>query len=116
VADRRRGAIPPHDDARRPPHVGGYDKRGTAGWVTDSTGYRYTAQDPQTNHSWPAMAHVFSDLAVRAAAQAGFGDFVADACLINRYVPGARFLLAIACTARPKRERPASLDESDRVR
>ena len=33
------------------------------------------------------------DLAARAAAAAGFEDFVPDACLVNRYSPGSRLTL-----------------------
>jgi alkylated DNA repair protein (DNA oxidative demethylase) len=33
------------------------------------------------------------ELAVQAAADAGFADFAPDACLINRYVPGAKMSL-----------------------
>jgi alkylated DNA repair dioxygenase AlkB len=40
---------------------------GHAGCVTDRTGYRYTARDPETDRPWPAMPEVFSDLAARAA-------------------------------------------------
>jgi alkylated DNA repair dioxygenase AlkB len=32
-------------------------------------------------------------LATLAATEAGYPDFVPDACLINRYAPGARFSL-----------------------
>jgi DNA oxidative demethylase len=66
---------------------------GAAGWVTDRTGYRYTARDPESDQPWPAMPDVFNDLATRAAAEAGFDGFVPDACLINRYSPGARLTL-----------------------
>jgi DNA oxidative demethylase len=66
---------------------------GEAGWLSDSSGYRYDAIDPQTNRRWPAMPLVFADLAERAAREAGFGHFVPDACLINRYEPGARLSL-----------------------
>ena len=66
---------------------------GTVGWVTDRTGYRYDPHDPQTGRPWPAMPDVFADLAARAAARAGFDGFVPDACLINRYEPGARLSL-----------------------
>ena len=62
---------------------------GRLGWVTDAGGYRYTAEDPQTGEAWPAMPGIVNDLAVAAAGEAGFG-FTPDACLINRYVPGAR--------------------------
>jgi alkylated DNA repair protein (DNA oxidative demethylase) len=66
---------------------------GAAGWVTDKTGYRYDAIDPLSGHRWPAMPAEFADLAAAAAAQAGFGSFSPDACLINRYEPGARLSL-----------------------
>ena len=66
---------------------------GCLGWVTDRSGYRYDAIDPQTNKAWPAMPHVFLLLARRAAGRAGFGEFAPDACLINRYEPGARMSL-----------------------
>src|SRR3546814_15951080 len=35
----------------------------------------------------------FKRLAAAAAAEAGFDGFVPDACLVNRYVPGARLSL-----------------------
>ena len=66
---------------------------GIAGWVTDESGYRYTGHDPESGHLWPAMPEVLADLATRAAARAGFAGFVPDACLINRYEPGARLTL-----------------------
>jgi len=66
---------------------------GTAGWVTDRTGYRYDGIDPDTGAKWPAMPDTFRKLASEAAAEAGFGDFSPDACLINRYEPGARMSL-----------------------
>jgi DNA oxidative demethylase len=66
---------------------------GEVGWVSDRRGYRYTTHDPQTDRPWPPMPAVFSDLAMRAAYAAGFEDFKPDACLINRYAPGARLTL-----------------------
>jgi alkylated DNA repair protein (DNA oxidative demethylase) len=39
------------------------------------------------------MPEIFRDLARRAAEAAGFADFTPDACLINRYEPGARLSL-----------------------
>jgi alkylated DNA repair protein (DNA oxidative demethylase) len=66
---------------------------GSAGWVTDRTGYRYDAEDPQTGRAWPAMPESFAELATQAAARAGFQGFLPDACLINRYEPGARLSL-----------------------
>ena len=66
---------------------------GTYGWVTDRTGYRYDRVDPASGVNWPAMPEAFSTLAARAAAAAGFEGFAADACLVNRYEPGARLTL-----------------------
>jgi DNA oxidative demethylase len=66
---------------------------GGFGWVTDRTGYRYDANDPETGGRWPAMPPSFRELAGQAAARAGFGGFSPDACLINRYRPGARMSL-----------------------
>jgi DNA oxidative demethylase len=66
---------------------------GAAGWVTDRTGYRYDDCDPGSGLPWPAMPFAFRHLATAAATAAGFPDFVPDACLINRYQPGARLSL-----------------------
>jgi DNA oxidative demethylase len=66
---------------------------GPLGWVTDRTGYRYDARDPLAAKPWPAMPRSFRELAAQAADQAGFGRFAPDACLINRYQPGARMSL-----------------------
>lgn len=66
---------------------------GSWGWVTDRTGYRYDSKDPATEHPWPRMPESFLRLAGRAAAAAGFTGFVPDACLVNRYGPGARLTL-----------------------
>lgn len=66
---------------------------GRLGWVTDLTGYRYDEIDPETGLQWPAMPPVFARLAAGAAREAGFPLFLPDACLINRYEPGARLSL-----------------------
>ena len=66
---------------------------GDAGWVTDRTGYRYDGTDPDSGAKWPAMPSAFRELAREAATEAGFGGFSPDACLINRYEPGARMSL-----------------------
>jgi alkylated DNA repair protein (DNA oxidative demethylase) len=66
---------------------------GSVGWVADRNGYRYDAHDPVSGLAWPAMPAVFLDVAKRAAACAGFENFVPDACLINRYEPGTRLSL-----------------------
>jgi len=66
---------------------------GSLGWVTDRTGYRYDPVDPESGDNWPRMPDPFLSLAKDAAAQAGFSEFVPDACLINRYEPGTRLSL-----------------------
>jgi DNA oxidative demethylase len=66
---------------------------GALGWVSDRRGYRYTTHDPLSGELWPPMPAVFAALAQRAATAAGFDGFIPDACLINRYVPGARLTL-----------------------
>lgn len=66
---------------------------GELGWVADRTGYRYAPVDPLSETPWPAMPQVFRELALAAAAAGGFAAFQPDACLINRYEPGARLSL-----------------------
>lgn len=66
---------------------------GPLGWVSDKTGYRYQAVDPDTGARWPEMPEAFLELAESAAAEAGFPNFSPDACLINRYEPGAKLSL-----------------------
>jgi len=63
---------------------------GRLGWVSDHTGYRYDSLDPGTGAPWPAIPTVFLDVARRSAAEGGFADYDPDACLINRYSPGAK--------------------------
>ncbi len=67
---------------------------GSLGWVTDRTGYRYDEIDPEVGRPWPAMPTAFRELAVTAAEEAGFPNFVPDACpaLIGTG-PGARLSL-----------------------
>jgi alkylated DNA repair protein (DNA oxidative demethylase) len=66
---------------------------GRLGWVSDRRGYRYDPTDPLTGQAWPAMPAVFASLALNAAAAAGYDGFAPEACLINRYEPGARLTL-----------------------
>lgn len=66
---------------------------GRVGWVSDRTGYRYDRADPDTGAPWPGMPGTFLDLAQRAAAEAGFSGYDPDACLINRYLAGAKLSL-----------------------
>ena len=66
---------------------------GTFGWCSDRRGYRYDRVDPQSGTPWPELPPVFLQLAAGAAGEAGFHGYVPDACLVNRYAPGARLSL-----------------------
>jgi alkylated DNA repair protein (DNA oxidative demethylase) len=66
---------------------------GRTGWVSDRAGYRYQSIDPCSGRRWPAMPCSWSKLAASAATRAGFTRFEPDACLVNRYEPGARLSL-----------------------
>ena len=66
---------------------------GGFGWVSDRTGYRYDGTDPDSGKPWPEMPPVFRELAGQAAGQGGFAGFRPEACLVNRYEPGARLSL-----------------------
>lgn len=63
---------------------------GALGWVADRRGYRYDPVDPASGRRWPALPDAMGTLARDAAARAGYANFVPDACLLNRYAPGAR--------------------------
>jgi DNA oxidative demethylase len=62
---------------------------GALGWVSDRSGYRYSECDPESGRPWPPLPAAFRELATSVAARAGFPRFEPDACLVNRYVPGA---------------------------
>ena len=66
---------------------------GQFGWISDESGYRYETADPLTGAAWPALPLPFLNVATAAAAAAGFAAFYPDACLINRYEPGARLTM-----------------------
>ena len=66
---------------------------GALGWVSDASGYRYSAYDPRSGKPWPVMPGCCLDLAQRAAAQAGYPQFQPNACLVNEYVPSAKLSL-----------------------
>jgi alkylated DNA repair protein (DNA oxidative demethylase) len=66
---------------------------GALGWVTDRTGYRYDRIDPESGGPWPAMPASFLRVAQTAAAEAGFSNFLPDACLLNGYEAGAKLSL-----------------------
>jgi alkylated DNA repair protein (DNA oxidative demethylase) len=63
---------------------------GPLGWVSDRSGYRYDGRDPLSGNRWPPMPDEFRELALDAAARAGFPKFLPDACLVNRYSPDSR--------------------------
>jgi len=66
---------------------------GSLGWVSDRHGYRYDARDPLSGRPWPPMPPAFLEVARTAAQAGGFPGFSPDACLLNRYEPGARLTL-----------------------
>lgn len=66
---------------------------GGLGWTTDARGYRYAPIDPLSGQPWPAMPQAFAALCQQASTAAGYSDFQPDACLINRYLPGAKLSL-----------------------
>jgi alkylated DNA repair protein (DNA oxidative demethylase) len=63
---------------------------GRLGWVSDRRGYRYDPVDPESGRLWPEMPEAFVSLARAAADRAGYPGFTPDACLMNRYAPGAK--------------------------
>ncbi len=66
---------------------------GDFGWVTDRRGYRYQRIDPLSGAAWPSLPPVMLSLATTAADAGGYRHFQPDACLVNRYEPGARLTL-----------------------
>jgi alkylated DNA repair protein (DNA oxidative demethylase) len=66
---------------------------GRRGWVSDESGYRYSPVDPASGRSWPPLPPELAALAARGAELAGYPAFAPDACLVNRYEPGARLTL-----------------------
>ncbi|MGG7444823.1 DNA oxidative demethylase AlkB [Kosakonia oryzendophytica] len=66
---------------------------GALGWTTDQHGYLYAPVDPQTRRPWPEIPEAFLALCQQASVAAGYPDFRPDACLINRYAPGAKLSL-----------------------
>jgi alkylated DNA repair protein (DNA oxidative demethylase) len=66
---------------------------GPLGWVSNPRGYRYDPVDPLSDKTWPPMPEIFQRLAASAAAEVGFANYRPEACLINRYEPGAKLSL-----------------------
>ena len=63
---------------------------GRLGWTTDHDGYRYTPADPLSGG--PGHAAGLRRPGTRGR-RGGFAGFEPDACLLNRYEPGARMSL-----------------------
>lgn len=59
---------------------------GSLSWVTDAHGYRYEPTHPLTGDPWPPMPAILPAL----WAELADAQVPADACLVNRYRPGAR--------------------------
>lgn len=66
---------------------------GDYGWISDRRGYRYSKTDPVTGSPWPKMPEVLKEIAQQCALEAGYENYNPDACLINRYEPGAKMSL-----------------------
>lgn len=66
---------------------------GSLGWTSSRSGYSYATDDPLTGKPWPDIPPAFRRLCDAAAKAAGYDDFQPDACLINRYAPGAKLSL-----------------------
>ncbi len=66
---------------------------GALGWTTDRHGYCYAVRDPLTDKPRPALPLSFASVCRQAAIAAGYASFQPDACLINRYAPGAKLSL-----------------------
>ena len=67
---------------------------GNAGWVTDRSGYRYDAHRSRYRQAVAGdAAGRFANWRAARGRQRGFDGFAPDACLINRYEPGARMSL-----------------------
>ena len=60
---------------------------GDLGWVSDAAGgYRYQATHPESGSPWPPMPA----LVLRAWQDLAPGAPMAEACLVNHYLPDAR--------------------------
>jgi len=82
---------------------------GALGWISDAQGYRYSPIDPLSAEPWPALPGMLAALGREAARAAGYADFDADACLINRYRPGSRLSLHQDRNERDRRQPVVSI-------
>ena len=91
--DHRDIPVPAHGHAGRLYDVRRHDqlRRGRMGHRSDGLSLRpYRSRD---GHPWPPMPDCFLDLAVPRRPKPAIREFRPDACLINRYEPGARLSL-----------------------
>lgn len=92
-------AVSQHSPFRQMITPGGYTMSvamtncGALGWTTNQHGYLYSPFDPLTGRHWPSMPDAFKSLSDAASQAAGYRGFSPDACLINRYAPGAKLSL-----------------------
>ena len=70
---------------------------GDVGWWSDTKGYRYQAQRPDTGRPWPPNPAEFYDVVRQVTVDTPWPAFTPDACLINYYGPGAKMGLHQDC-------------------
>jgi alkylated DNA repair protein (DNA oxidative demethylase) len=66
---------------------------GDLGWVSDRSGYRYTASQPDGKGPWPQIPDMFAELVREVTARAGFDHAPLETGLVNVYRPGTRLSL-----------------------
>ena len=72
---------------------------GSLGWVTDRTGYRYDANDPETGKPWPAMPAAFCR-AGRAGGGTGGVPRLLAGCVPDQPLPARRAHVAASGSRR----------------
>jgi alkylated DNA repair protein (DNA oxidative demethylase) len=84
---------------------------GSQGWMSDRAGYRYQAHHPETGMPWPAIPQTLLDL------WNGVSGYAAppEACLVNRYAPGARMGLHVDADEDAKDAPVVSVSLGDRA-
>jgi alkylated DNA repair dioxygenase AlkB len=86
-------AVPPPRHAGRLHHVGRAHQLRRAGLDQRPPRLPLQRHRPRQRPALAAHARAFARLACEAASAAGFDGFAPDACLVNRYAPGARLSL-----------------------
>ena len=66
---------------------------GRLGWISDRRGYRYEPNHPATGKPWPPIPRAILDCANSLTHEAGLGDYVPDACLVNHYEASGKLSL-----------------------